>query len=148
MIKRYFSKFIVWTEFPMYQYCLIKSIMNITACCRYWAYLVKTKSRALQLEIFHFNVTHLGSTFDELWDQERHLSKSSQIYFKKQDSEMEIATQNSSSISFIAITHFPQKYNAKLQTAKSLINKKTKISQLWKLSCALQIQCYAMIEYR
>lgn len=52
------------------------------------------------------------------------------LYFKKQDSEMEIATQNSSSISFIAITHFPQKYNAKLQTAKSLINKKTKISQL------------------
>lgn len=52
------------------------------------------------------------------------------LYFKKQDSEMEIATQNSSSISFIAITHFPKKYNAKLQTAKSLINKKTKISQL------------------
>lgn len=52
------------------------------------------------------------------------------LYFKKQDSEMEIATQNSSSISFIAITHFPQKYNAKLQTAKSLINKKTTISQL------------------
>lgn len=148
MIKRYFSKFIVWTAFPTYQYCLIKSIMNITACCRYWAYLVKTKSRALQLEIFHFNFTHLGSIFDELRDQERHLSKSSQLYFKKQDSEMEIATQNSSSISFIAITHFPQKYNAKLQTAKSLINKKTKISQLWKLSCALQIQCYAMIEYR
>lgn len=39
---------------------------------------------------------------------------------------MEIATQNSSSISFIAITHFPPKYNAKLQTAKSLINKKQK----------------------
>lgn len=45
------------------------------------AYLVKTKSRALQLEIFHFNFTHLGSILDELRDQERHLSKSSQTLF-------------------------------------------------------------------
>lgn len=76
---------------------------------------------------------------------------------KKQnkDSEMEIATQTKFKlINFIhsKITLFPKNItlynNAKLQTAICLINKKTKTSQLRTVSCALQIQCYAMIEYR
>lgn len=148
MIKRYFSKFIVWTAFPMYQYCLIKSIMNITACCRYWAYLEKQNQELYSWKYFIL-ISPIWDLFLMNCEIRRGIFQNQvKLYFKKQDSEMEIATQNSSSISFIAITHFPQKYNAKLQTAKSLINKKTKISQLWKLSCALQIQCYAMIEYR
>lgn len=141
---------------------LVNFIMNITACCRYWVYLVTlwtTKSRALQLKILDkfFKFAHLLSFFflNYVCEIRRGILQN-QIIKKKQnkDSEMEIATQTKFKLNFIhsKITLFPKNItlynNAKLQTAICLINKKTKTSQLRTISCALQIQCYAMIEYR